>query len=85
MIGDPRFLTAASSMKPATANYGLAGPNGYILYATANTTLDLAPGAYRVHRIHPDGQEETATEKIKGGHPASLETQGTTIFWLEKQ
>jgi hypothetical protein len=85
VISDPRFLTAAASMTPTTANYMLAGPRGYILYATGNTTLGLAPGTYRVHRIHPDGQEEKNIDKITGGRTASLETQGTTIFWLEKQ
>jgi hypothetical protein len=84
-VSDSKFLEAASSMTPATTNYLLAGPNGYILYATGNIPIDPAPGNYRVHRIHPDGQIEKNTTKIKGGQTTTLESQGTTIFWLEKQ
>jgi hypothetical protein len=56
-----------------------------MLYATKNTQIDLAPGRYRVHRIHPDGQIEKNITRIKGGKAADLESRGTTIFWLEKQ
>ena len=84
-ITDNRFLQAATSMTPSATQYLLSGPNGYILYATANTPIDLAPGNYLVHRIHPDGQTESTITKIKGGRTATLELLGTTIFWLEKQ
>jgi len=83
-ISDPGFLAAASSMTPGATNYVLTGSNGYILYSTGNTQLDLAPGTYKLHRIHPDGQMEPSTTKIKGGKTATLESQGTTIIWLER-
>jgi hypothetical protein len=37
-----------------------------------------------VHRIHPDGEIEKTITKVKGGKAIDLETQATTIFWLEK-
>jgi hypothetical protein len=81
---DAKFLVAATQMFPS-ADFTLSGPNGYILYATGNTSIDLAPGTYRVHRLSPDGRQENEIGKIKGGQKADLQTQGTTIFWLEKQ
>jgi hypothetical protein len=81
-VTDIRFLNAATTMSPAGKDYVLAGPNGYIVYATEPTPVDLAPGNYRVHLIHPDGKTEPKTTKQKGGRTVTLD--GNTIYWLEK-